>query len=123
MARNKRQQSNLPKLLLKTVGHETLIYDSRSGKDVHYQISETTKHILQYLDQPHKKADLTAKFVQLAPLAIEQEMAFLQERGLLFEEDDRFLSLVLPGEPRRESGLSLSAPSVRKKSELPIIVS
>ena len=111
---------NLPKLLFKQQGDETLIHDSRSGKLVRYQIRETTKQILQYLDQSHKKADLLKQFAHLSPAEIEQEMAFLQNRGLLFEEDERFMSLVLPGQPRRDSGLPLSAPAVHKRSELPI---
>jgi ribosomal peptide maturation radical SAM protein 1 len=106
---------NLPKLLFKQQGDETLIHDSRSGKLVRYQIRETTKQILQYLDQSHKKADLLKQFNHLSPAEIEQEIAFLQDRGLLFEDDERFMSLVLPGQ------LSTSSPVVHKKSELPIV--
>ena len=105
---------NLPKLLFKEQGHETLIYDSRSGKPLKYQISPMSKQILQYLDQPHKKADLLKQFDPLSPQEIEQEITFLQERGLLFEEDDRLLSLVLPG---KSSTRSLAA---RSFCELPI---
>ena len=88
-------QQNRPQLLFKQQGHATLIYDSRSSNNLKYQISDTTKQILQYLDQPHKKADLLKQFAHLSSSDIEQEMAFLQERELLFEEDGRFLSLVL----------------------------
>jgi len=107
-------QHNPPQLLFKQEGDETLIHDSRSRQEVQYPISETTQRILQYLDQPHKKADLLKQFDQFSPAEIEQTMVFLQERGLLFEEDDRFMSLVLPGKP--SGGL----PVVRTKSELPI---
>src|SRR5262249_30081305 len=95
---------------------ETLIHDSRSGKLVKYPLRKTTRQILQYLDLPHKEADLLKQFPHLSLTEIEQEMAFLQDRGLLFEEDERFMSLVLPGQP------SANAPLVHKKSELPIIV-
>jgi radical SAM superfamily enzyme YgiQ (UPF0313 family)/uncharacterized protein (DUF433 family) len=129
MAWGKWYHPNLPKLLLKQQGNETLIHDSRSGKLVKYPIRETTKQILQYLDQPHKKADLLKQFAHLSPQEIEQAIAFLQDRELLFEEDDRFMSLVLPGQPRRDTDRGeaqslrpLSAPTVHKKSELPIIV-
>lgn len=67
--------------------------------------------LLQYLDQPHKIVDLIAKFAHLSLQAIEQEIAFLQDRGLLFEEDDRFLSLVLPSRP------SLGSLAVRQTIE------
>jgi magnesium-protoporphyrin IX monomethyl ester (oxidative) cyclase len=109
-------QQKHPQLLFKQQGHETIIYDSRSGKPLRYQISDTSKRVLQYLDQPHRKADLIKQFDHLSHLDIEQEIAFLQDRGLLFEEDDRYLSLVLPGEP------STSSPAVRKKVELQIAV-
>jgi hypothetical protein len=55
---------------------------------------------------------LPKQFAHLASPDIEQEIAFLQDRERLFEEDDRFMSLVLPGE------LSASLPAVHKKSEL-----
>jgi len=107
---------NLPKLQFKQQGQETLIHDSRSGKLVKYPLRETTRQILQYLDLPHKEADLLKQFAHLSPQGVEQEMAFLQDRGLLFEEDDRFMSLVLPGQP------SANSPVVHKKIDLPIIV-
>ena len=109
-------QQNHPKLLFKQQGNDTIIYDSRSGKPLRYQISDTTKQCLQYLDQPHKKADLLKQFAHLSHQEIEREIAFLQDRGLLFEEDNRFLSLVLPGEP-------LTSPlAVHKKRELQMMV-
>jgi ribosomal peptide maturation radical SAM protein 1 len=92
-------QQNHPQLFFKQQGNNTLIYDSRTGKILRYQISDTTKDILQYLDQPHKKADLLKQFARLSRPDIEQEIIFLQDRGLLFEEDGRFISLVLPGKP------------------------
>jgi hypothetical protein len=98
---DKQFQANRPELLLKQEDYEPFIHDSRSGKDVRYPISETTKQFLQYLDQPHKKADLLKQFAHLSHSEIEQEITFLQNRGLLFEEDERFMSLVLPSEPAR----------------------
>ena len=90
-------QSDRPKLMFKQHGNDTLIYDSRSGEVVEYQISDRSKQLLDYLNQPLKKADLAAKFQHVA-LDIEQEIAYLQDRGLLFQEDERFMSLVLPDE-------------------------
>ena len=109
---SKRYQQIHPKLHFKQKGHDLLIYDSRSGDPLEYQMSGTRKQLLEYLDQPHKKADLITQFDHLSRLEIEQEIAFLQDRGLLFEEDDRFLSLVLPNKPSTDS------PTIRKKIEL-----
>src|SRR5262249_54117497 len=38
-------RQDLPQLLFKQEGHKTLIHDSRSGKELRYQIHETAKHI------------------------------------------------------------------------------
>ena len=91
-------QSDRPKLILNQQGNDTLIYDSRSGEPLEYQISDLSKQLLNYLNQPLKKADLAAKFLHISHLDIEQEIAFLQDRGPLFQEDERFMSLVLPDE-------------------------
>ena len=87
-----------PKLMFKQNGKETLIYDSRSGEAVEYPLSDVSKQLLDALDQPLRKAELAAKFQDIPHPDIEQEIAFLQERGLLFQEGERFLSLVIPVE-------------------------
>lgn len=81
-----------PVLFLKEVDGTNFIYDSRSGEKIEYQISDTAKRLLDTLAQPKKYTDLvTQEGAQL-----ESEFAFLRDQGLLFQEGERSMSLVLP---------------------------
>jgi ribosomal peptide maturation radical SAM protein 1 len=85
-------------------GDHTLVHDSRSGQPVEYRIEESTRELLEYLNEPANLTRITAHFGQRAGFDAERELAFLRERGLVFHEDGRFLNLVLPGRPpERES--------------------
>lgn len=82
-----------PELFLKDALGTSIIYDSRSGQMVEYQISDTAKLLLDELAQPKRLADLlSAK----GNVHFEKDFAFLQERELLFQEGERFISLILP---------------------------
>ena len=76
-------------------GAEPTIYDSRSGVAVEHRLSSATKRVLDVLEKPATRAGLAARFAfRLPALDVDHELAVLNERGLLFEEEGRFLSLV-----------------------------
>jgi len=66
------------------------VYDSRSGQETETEISETEKRILDALDRPGALPHLQTEFGADAEAAVN----VFRERGWLFEEDGRFLSLV-----------------------------
>lgn len=76
----------------------TMIYDSRSGAPVEYEVGETGRLILDALARPTRRGDLSKAFMTLHNLDISTEIATLQEKGLLFQEGDRLFSLLLEGE-------------------------
>lgn len=85
-----------PELYLKRDGDATLIRDTRSGSVVEYPISDTARRVLEVLAKPGRLSNLTAELGHLPGFDAAREVARLQEKGLLFQEHDRYLSLVLP---------------------------
>jgi len=67
------------------------IYDSREGTENRYWIDPTVCDALLYLQEPRRQSDVQEKFPDAQELLTE-----LRDRRLLFEEDGRLLSLVLP---------------------------
>jgi len=85
-----------PQLFLRENGNESLICDSRSGQILEHRIGEVSRRILKSLaDRPKDPVDLAREFRDVADFDASQEIAFLRERGLVFEEGGRFFSLIL----------------------------
>jgi len=74
----------------------TFIHDSRSGEVIEYAISETSKQMLDRLNNPTDLKKLVSGLRQtLGDFDTEKEIAFLEDRGLVFEESGRYMNLVL----------------------------
>ena len=73
---------------------EPTIHDSRSGNVSEYVVSSLTKNILDRLEKPASRADLLKEFGGKTGCNIDREIKFMMERGLLFEEDGRYMSLI-----------------------------
>jgi magnesium-protoporphyrin IX monomethyl ester (oxidative) cyclase len=74
---------------------EPTVYDSRSGEEREYSLTEQTKRVLDLLVQPTTALQVTNAFADVSGFDAQREIAFLQERDLLFEENGRYLSLVV----------------------------
>jgi ribosomal peptide maturation radical SAM protein 1 len=90
-----------PKLFFKDIGSSNIVYDSRSGVAVEHALGDTGLLFLHYLNAPRKLSDISAKFSDRQQAEVEKEIGLLDELGLIFRENDRLLSLVLPEEPPR----------------------
>lgn len=95
----------LPQLFFTEDGESTVVYDSRSGDAVEHQVGLIGKRILEHLSRPARLSDLPASLLDIPDFDPAQEIAALQRRGLIFQEGDRFLSLVFA----KESSVSLTA--------------
>ena len=104
-----------PQLFFKEGKDCMMIYDSRSGRAVEYQISPTTKLVLEYLAEPRRLSDLS-KLDLASHFDLDEEIATLTSHGLIFEEDKRFISLVLPQEPPSMSVNAVNVYQVKKKT-------
>jgi radical SAM superfamily enzyme YgiQ (UPF0313 family) len=87
-----------PQLFLKCEGDANLVHDTRSGELVEHVLSDVSVKILELMSKPQRLSNLNAEFGHLPGFDAEAEVALLQEKGLLFQEHDRYLSLVLPRE-------------------------
>jgi ribosomal peptide maturation radical SAM protein 1 len=103
--RNKTQ----PQLFLKENGHSTHVHDSRTGKAIEHDIGEIGRQVLAYLDdKPKELSDLAKKMGHISGFDAAREIAALQSKGLIFQEGERYLSLVLPKEPPKMTSLRAS---------------
>lgn len=87
-----------PKLFFKRSGDTDLIYDSRGPKPVEYPVDAADRQVLELLNAPGRPRAL-ARELGITPEEVEQRVAALKAKNLIFQEGDRYLSLVLPGEP------------------------
>jgi len=82
-----------PRLYFKT--GSGIIYDSRSGSVIEHDLGEAGKEILDYLSKPAWIGGLDGIFSAKYGDEASNHIAMLQEKGLVFREGDRLLSLVL----------------------------
>ena len=89
-----------PALYLKKRGEAAVVYDSRSGAAVEHEVSEAGLMILDRIAvKPGRLSDFAACLKDVPGADAAAELAELQRLGLVFQEQDRYLSLVLPASP------------------------
>src|SRR5215831_8595010 len=74
------------------------IYDSRTGAVVEHVLDGNARAVLEYLAKPTRMEDIVKVFSLENGIDVPGVMASLEEKGLIFQEGDRFFSLVLNGE-------------------------
>lgn len=85
-----------PKLLLRQNGKRSVVHDSRSDKVAEYPLGENSTRALRYLAvKPRDLVDLEREFRAVEGFDAKQQLAFFKEKGLVFEENERFFSLVI----------------------------
>lgn len=94
-----------PMLYFKQKGDTTIVFDSR--KTVEHVVNPVGTQILDLMVKLRRVADLAKELSHVPHLDLEQEITLLQSRGLLFQEGERFLSLVLPKEPPKPNSSAI----------------
>lgn len=84
-----------PVLLLYKHGDQHMIRDSRSGELKEYPITAVSARILNLMADTKRIGDVNKEFTNGSSIDAAKEIAVLREKGLLFEEDNRFMSLPL----------------------------
>jgi len=92
---------NRPQLGFEQNGETTVVYDSRFEKPVVHKLSQTAIEMLKITSKRQTLGSLAESMSGRPDLNVKKELAELEERGLLFREGVRFMSLVLP-KPVRE---------------------
>ncbi len=85
-----------PKLFLRQNGKQSVVHDSRSPEVAEYPLGANATRALRYLAvKPRDLVDLAREFRDVDGFDAKQEIVFFKERGLVFEENERFFSLVI----------------------------
>lgn len=105
---NQRDRRLKPELTTRQRRGAMVVYDSRSGSVVEHALSPTGWKVLDLLEDQHKLPRLVERLEGVSEQEVAAEVAFLKQRGLLFEEDGAFMSLVM----RPERPAQLRAPQV-----------
>jgi hypothetical protein len=82
-------------------GKPNHVYDSRGDQVIEHDVGEVGRRLLDYLAQPRRQKDVAGALGDVGAREVEEHMRRLEELGLVFEEGDRVLSLVLPKETPR----------------------
>jgi ribosomal peptide maturation radical SAM protein 1 len=82
-------------------GKPNHVYDSRGDQVIEHDVGEVGRRLLEYLAQPRRQKDVAGALGDVGAREVEEHMRRLEELGLVFEEGDRVLSLVLPKETPR----------------------
>ncbi len=71
-----------------------VVYDSRSGAVVEHKLTSLMKCMLDLLENPFSRAEVMSRCHDTAGLGADHEFELLIARGLLFEDNGKYLSLV-----------------------------
>jgi ribosomal peptide maturation radical SAM protein 1 len=82
-----------PELRVDERGGVAWVHDSRSGTPGEYALSESAKQVLDAFATAKKPANVAR---ELPGVDVDAEVAGLMERGLLFHENERYMSLIIP---------------------------
>lgn len=85
-------------------GDSTIVCDTRSGKTVEHDVQESGRIVLDSISsKPARIGSIEAALEGATQADAGRVMNSLQSKGLVFEEDGRYLSLVLPKETKKMS--------------------
>ncbi|HEX6371126.1 MAG TPA: RiPP maturation radical SAM C-methyltransferase [Longimicrobium sp.] len=68
------------------------VFDSRSGEPLEHPLTDDARRVLEGLATAKKPANLAK---ELEGVDVDAEIAWLMERGLLFHENERYMSLII----------------------------
>lgn len=97
-----------PKLYFKENGSSTVVYDSRLGEGVEFDVGAIGKQTLECLEKPKDLGTIERQLSHIPNVDVAKEVALLQERGLIFQEGPRYLNLVHLHEPATSRRFDLS---------------
>jgi hypothetical protein len=92
-------KSRRPRLFFMEKGDVTVVYDSRHGEEREHRLNPYAIQMLRNMEKPQTVKGAAANLGHIPDYDVEREMADLQERGLVFQEQNRYMSLILPNEP------------------------
>lgn len=86
-----------PQLYFKQLGERNVVHDSRSGRVVEHYLDDAAVQVLKHMHgKPKRVADFRQLLGHVPGFDAEKTVEFLQDRGLVYQEHDRYMSLVIP---------------------------
>ncbi len=82
-------------------GDSDIIRDSRSGQTVEYSVGASGKAILNFLSKPARIEEVVKVFSAQFGSNLSNQIELLREKGVVFQEGERLISLVLDSEGRK----------------------
>ncbi len=104
--RRRWRENDRPRLALSREGGATVAIDSRAGRVTRQAISATAERMLDLLHSPKGVNTLRNEMNDLPADEVAREFAGLVGKGFVFEEDERYISLVTPASDPRGLGSS-----------------
>ncbi len=98
--------SSHPRLSFKE-DEDDVVVDSRDGELREHKIGPVALHLLKMMDTPRRATDKALQPENAPGIDVTEEFEKLRQLGLLFQEGDRYLSLVLPKAPESNRGRTL----------------
>ena len=92
------ERGNIPNLTYDSQDAQDVILDTRDGSMNYYQINSLELDILDCLKSPLASSDLQTKLTDNTLQQIDICLNSLYERGLVFKENNRYISLVIDDE-------------------------
>jgi hypothetical protein len=71
------------------------ILDTRSSKTVEHTLDINETKVLEALDRPRRLDRIESELAHLPKSTVQDVLASIRERGLMFEEGERAMSLVV----------------------------
>jgi ribosomal peptide maturation radical SAM protein 1 len=91
---NRDLHASPPRLYLRDTPTAAVVFDSRSGEMIEHRISDGCRTLLAHLTKPRSRTDLVSELGGEG-IDVARELLYLDDRGLLFSEGDRVVSLVM----------------------------
>ena len=100
---NRENGSVPPRLFFQENGRADVVYDSRTGEVVEHEVGEVGRQVLEQLIRPKRVDKLTADLQHIHDFDPEKHLSSLFEKGLVYHDGDRYMSLVFSKEPPKLS--------------------
>jgi ribosomal peptide maturation radical SAM protein 1 len=84
-----------PALYMQRRDGKVIIYDSRSGAEDTYELSDLSARMLQHLSRRKGVAELRDALHDVTETELTDELTRLMDRNLIFDEGDRYMSIVV----------------------------
>ncbi len=85
-----------PYLYMDDSGGQNYVFDSRSGEEERVNVTLLSAGLLAALSRRKSESELFSSYEGVSQSEISDELGFLREKGFLFEENGRMMSLVMP---------------------------